>query len=67
MITKNIAETATVSSSARGMERCGSWLSSPIEAAASKPTNSRMPSSTPPSTPPPLIPSSEVSFGLNML
>src|SRR6476661_6912024 len=50
MITKNSADTATVRSSARGIERCGSWLSSPIDAAASKPTNSRMPSITPENT-----------------
>ena len=37
------ADTPTVHSSARGIDVCGSWLSSPIEAAASKPTNSRMP------------------------
>ena len=33
----HVAEAATVPISARGIERCGSWLSSPIEAAASIP------------------------------
>ena len=32
---------------ARGIDLAGSWLSSPSDAAASKPTNSRMPSITP--------------------
>ena len=47
MKTKNAADAATVPSTARGIARFGSRLSSPIEAAASKPTNSRIASSTP--------------------
>ena len=49
---------------ARGIDRCGSCDSSPIDAAASKPTKSRIPSSTPPSTPPPVTPNQDVSLGL---
>ena len=41
--------------------------SSPIEAAASKPTKSRIPSRIPPSTPPPVIPKREVWPGSNIV
>jgi hypothetical protein len=37
--------------------------SSPIDAAASKPTKRRMPRSTPPRTPPPVTPNHDVSPG----
>ncbi len=65
MSTKNAPAAPTVQSTARGIERCGSCASSPIEAAASNPTKSRMPSRTPPSTPPSTS-KSDVSFGLNI-
>ena len=66
MKTKNAPAAPIVQSTARGIERCGSEDSSPSEAAASKPTNRRIPRRTPPSTPPPVMPSHEVSLGLNI-
>jgi hypothetical protein len=65
MITKKTAETPTVQSRPRGIERWGSWLSSPIDAAASKPTKSRMPSSTPEKTVPmPVVPGLKAAIEL---
>ncbi len=67
MSTKKPAATATVPISARGIERRGSSDSSPIEAAASKPTKRRMPSRMPPSTPPPVTPNNDVWPGSNIV